>query len=67
MNEENMGKITIKLSNDAEKQLRDRAERNKRSISKEVEFIVETLEKQDTDILKPFYPGTTKESKDKVK
>jgi len=28
MNEESMGKITIKLSNDAEKLLRERAERD---------------------------------------
>ena len=60
MNEENMGKITIKLSNDAEKLLRDRADRNKRSISKEVELIIETLEKQETDILNPFYPKAKK-------
>ena len=35
-----MGKITISLSNNAEKLLRERAERNLRSISKEVEFLV---------------------------
>ena len=64
MNDENMGKITIKLSNEAEDLLRKRAERNKRSISKEVEHIVETIEKHKIDILNPFFPA---QGKDKAK
>jgi len=44
---ENMGKITISLSNDAEKKLRKRAERNLRSISKEVEFMLLEAENMD--------------------
>ena len=47
MSNENMGKITISLSNDAEKKLRNRAERNLRSISKEVEFILLEAENKD--------------------
>lgn len=68
MENENMGKITIGLSNEAEKLLRKRAERNLRSISKEVEHIITTLEKHEIDILNPFTPGgEAKEYKDKVK
>ena len=43
----NMGKITIALSLDGEKMLRKRAERNMRSISKEVEFLVVQAEKKE--------------------
>ena len=50
MNNENMGKITISLSNAAEKKLRKRAERNLRSISKEVEFLL--LEAESVDKVK---------------
>jgi len=39
-----MGKITISLSNDSEAKLRKRAERNLRSISKEVEMLVREAE-----------------------
>jgi hypothetical protein len=35
-----MGKITIALDDKIEKQLRERAKRNFRSISKEIEFLV---------------------------
>lgn len=42
-----LGKITISLSNDAEEKLRKRAERNLRSISKEVEFILLEAEKRE--------------------
>jgi hypothetical protein len=45
--ESNMGKITISLSNDAEKKLRARAIRNLRSISKEIEYLLLDAEKQD--------------------
>lgn len=45
--ENNMGKITVSFSNDAEKKLRARAIRNLRSISKELEFLVLAAEKQD--------------------
>jgi len=44
-NENSMGKITISLSNDAEKKLRGRAKRNLRSISKEIEYLVLEAEK----------------------
>ena len=44
MNDENMGKITILLSNEADKKLRERAKKNLRSISKEVEYIILNLE-----------------------
>jgi hypothetical protein len=64
MNDGNMSKITIKLNNEAEDLLRKRTERNKRSISKEFEHIVETIEKHKIDILNPFFPV---QSKDKVK
>ena len=47
MSNENMGKITISLSNDADKKLRNRAERNLRSISKEVEFLLLEAENKD--------------------
>lgn len=40
METNNMGKITISLSRDAEDKLRKRAEKNLRSISKEVEYLV---------------------------
>lgn len=40
MENENMAKITLSLSNEAEKKLRERAKRNLRSISKEVEYLV---------------------------
>jgi hypothetical protein len=39
-----MGKITIALSKEIEAKLRKRAERNLRSISKEVEFLVREAE-----------------------
>jgi len=45
--ENNMGKITVSLGNDAEKKLRERAKRNLRSISKEIEFLVVEAEKRD--------------------
>jgi len=35
-----VGKITISLSDESEKLLRDRAKRNMRSISKEVQYIL---------------------------
>jgi len=44
MDNENMGKITILLSREADKKIRDRAKKNLRSISKEVEFIIMNLE-----------------------
>lgn len=47
MGNETMGKITISLSNDAEKKLRKRAVRNLRSISKEVEFLLLEAEERD--------------------
>ena len=40
MNDENMGKITILLSNEADKKIRERAKKNLRSISKEVEWLI---------------------------
>jgi len=45
--EENMGKITISLSNQGEKILRNRAKRNMRSISKEIEYLVIDAENKD--------------------
>lgn len=42
-----MGKITISLSKDAEKRLRERAMRNLRSISKEVEHILNKVEEME--------------------
>ena len=47
MSNESMGKITISLSKEGEKKLRGRAERNLRSISKEVEHMVLILEEKD--------------------
>jgi len=47
MDNDNMGKITILLSNEADKKLRERAKKNFRSISKEVEFIIMNLEDKD--------------------
>jgi len=47
MSNENMGKITISLSKEGEQLLRKRSERNLRSISKEVEYMILTLEKQE--------------------
>ena len=44
---ENMGKITISLSKRGEEALRKRAERNLRSISKEVEHLVLQAEEQE--------------------
>jgi len=44
MKDENMGKITILLSNEADKKIRSRAKKNLRSISKEVEHIILNLE-----------------------
>jgi len=71
MENENMGKITISLSKEAEKLLRDRADRNMRSISKEVEYLITYIEKHKIDVLNPFYPGMEegkwKSVKDKVK
>ena len=46
MNDENMGKITILLSNEADKKLRNRAKKNLRSISKEVEYIILNLDEK---------------------
>ena len=43
MDKENMGKITILLSKEADTKLRDRAKKNFRSISKEVEYIIMEL------------------------
>jgi hypothetical protein len=45
--ENNMGKITISLSKEAENQLRKRAERNLRSISKEVEMLIRNAENKE--------------------
>ena len=39
-----MGKITISLSNEAERKLRKRAEKNMRSISKEVEYWIQNAD-----------------------
>ena len=50
-----MGKITISLSNDAEKLLRERAKRNMRSISKEVEHVVTCVEKYKFNMINPFF------------
>jgi len=47
METNNMGKITISLSRDAEDKLRKRAEKNLRSISKEVEYLVVNAEQTD--------------------
>lgn len=47
MSNETMGKITISLSKEAEEKLRKRAERNLRSISKEVEFMLLEAENRD--------------------
>jgi len=47
MDNENMGKITISLSKEDEKTLRDRAERNYRSISKEVSYLLNKVEELD--------------------
>jgi len=47
MNNENMGKITILLSNEADKIIRDRAKKNLRSISKEIEWIILNFEGKD--------------------
>lgn len=43
MNNENMGKITVSLSKDDEKLLRDRAKRNYRSISKEISYLLNNI------------------------
>ena len=43
----NLGKITISLSNKAEDLLRKRAEKNLRSISKEIEFLILKAEQQE--------------------
>ena len=40
MKDENMGKITILLSKEADEKIRERAKKNLRSISKEVEYII---------------------------
>jgi len=40
MKDENMGKITILLSNEADKKIRERAKKNLRSVSKEVEYMI---------------------------
>jgi len=40
----NMGKITIALSKEAEDLIRKRANRNLRSISKEIEYLILTAE-----------------------
>lgn len=45
-NNDNMGKITISLSKEGEKKLRERAERNMRSISKEVEYLITQAERK---------------------
>ena len=60
MSTENMGKITISLSNESEKALRQRAKRNLRSISKEIEFLVIEAERKDkvkwmeTEVVCPY-------------
>ena len=43
MDNENMGKITISLSKEDEKKLRDRATDNYRSISKEVSYLLNNV------------------------
>lgn len=43
MNNENMGKITILLSNEADKKIRKLAKDHYRSISKEIELIIMSL------------------------
>ncbi|MFW6120269.1 MAG: Arc family DNA-binding protein [Petrotogales bacterium] len=40
MTNENMGKITLLLSKEVDDKLRERAKKNLRSISKEVEYIL---------------------------
>ena len=45
--ENNMGKITLSLSKEADKKLRERAEKNFRSISKEVEAMLQLLEEKE--------------------
>lgn len=52
MSTNNMGKITISLSNEAEKKLRNRAKNNLRSISKEVESMLLKLEEVEKKIYK---------------
>jgi phosphopantetheinyl transferase (holo-ACP synthase) len=47
MNDESMGKITILLSKEADKKIRDRAKKNLRSISKEVEYLILNAENKD--------------------
>ena len=47
MRNEKMGKITISLSKEGEERLRARAQRNLRSISKEVEFMLYLQEEKD--------------------
>lgn len=42
-----MGKITISLSDDDEKKLRDRAIRNYRSVSKEISYLLNNADKID--------------------
>jgi len=42
-----MGKITIKISDESHRMLKDRAIRNLRSLSKEVEFLIREAEKND--------------------
>jgi len=39
-----MGKITISLSKEDEEKLRDRAEKNYRSISKEISYLLNSVE-----------------------
>lgn len=58
-----MGKITISLSNDAEKMLRERSQRNHRSISKEIEHLIILLERIGGEIL---YHGINLNAEDKL-
>jgi len=41
-----MGKITILLSSEADKKIRERAKKNYRSISKEIEYLIMNSEKR---------------------
>lgn len=47
----NMGKITISLDDEAEKLLRDIAKKEKRSISKQLEVIIESYDQHHRDEL----------------
>jgi len=47
MDNETMGKITISLNKEDEQKLRDRAEKNYRSISKEISYLLNKAEEYD--------------------